>query len=170
MGSIFDENSEFLDYLKKKKEKEATEPAPEELYFKATPFNSDHPTEHHEPTELHIKDESLKPEPKSAFTLDLKHVRLKDSDEDSPQVDPAITAKPEPKKIEKKLDPKISKLNTLHKKNTPTNNLAGFLWDKIKFIATTVAIFLIFFFALHWQAYSKSRGNPSWYPYYCSKN
>lgn len=155
MGSIFDENSEFIDYLKKKKEKESSaETTPEELYFKATPFKTDQNVDKQEPTELHIADENIKPEPKSAYTLNLKHIKLKESDHDpNPKQTTSIPPTEKPKQV--KADPKISKLNTLHKKNTPTNNLAGFLWDKIKFLATTIAIFLVFFFALNWQAYSQ---------------
>lgn len=130
MGSIFDENSEFLKYLENKKN-EKPEPAP---IFK----------EDTKPTEMHIddtKDES--------FTLNLKNVKLSDT---AKTKEPA---KPTPQPKQEKPNKKLEKVAKIKDRPTPTSNLAGWLFDKFKFLLTTAVIFLISFFALNWSAYSQ---------------
>jgi len=170
MGSIFDDNSEFLEYLKSKKQDSS--PSNEEennLYFKATPFESqqkepeepktqdtdplkdsslfDPSKEKEDHTELHIQEKS----PKETFTLNLKHLSLKQT-EDVQKDTPSPSVSP-PLKKESLLSSKDEK--KLKELNVSKSTLANFIWDKISFIATTFAIFLVFFFLLNWSAYSQ---------------
>jgi len=97
--------------------------------------------------ELHIKE----PETES-FTLDLKKAKLRDPQEPEVEVEHKSTEE-KPAKIKKKRDKKIKKVGKIKKRPTLRGNLSGWIWDKMKFLATTTAIFLIFFLALNWSAY-----------------
>jgi len=166
MGSIFDENSEFIDYLKKKKGDDLQQPDVdnENLYFKATPMQGGKPkvgsqdladkqVVHEDHTELHIQESN----PKETFTLNLKHVELKDKEENI-KSDPIVeTIAQAEEQEDTQAAPTYKKLQNLSPKNN--TGILGFLWRQTKFIATTAAIFFVFFFALNWSAYSQIISN-----------
>ncbi len=131
MGQVFDENSEFLNYLQKKKiEGEAPSIPP-----KFEPEEEGH-------TELHIN--SME----DAYVLDLKSHTLK-----SPKG--RAKKKPEPKTEKPKTSKKIDKLSKIEDKATPTSNLKGFLGGQFSFLFKFIGIFLIGYLALNWSAYSQ---------------
>jgi LPXTG-site transpeptidase (sortase) family protein len=143
MGSVFDENSEFLNYLKGKKSTQ-----------KITSHFEEKEEDH---VELHIDDSN-----KESYVLNLKGAKLKD-----PKKDPKDHSRASTKRVEKKQeepiskvkktkrDKKIEKVHRISEAPTPTNGLGAFLIDKIKFLATSVAIFMIAFVAINWSAYSE---------------
>lgn len=146
MGSVFDENSEFLQYLKNKK-------TTDEI---ASKFEEPKEEEH---LELHIDEK-----PKDAYVLNLKGVRL-----DKPTKDPKKHSRTSTKRVvatepkatatieskPKKKTEKLEKIDKISEKATPTSNLSAFLIDKFKFLATSTAIFMVAFIAINWSAYSE---------------
>lgn len=143
MGSVFDENSEFLQYLKNKK-------SSDEITSKFV-----EPEEEH--LELHIDDNK-----KDAYVLNLKGAKLdhpkkdpkKHSRQSTKRVAKTETVKAPEKKTAKK-EKKVKKLEKITEAATPTNGLKEFLFDKFKFLATSTAIFLVAFVAINWSAYSE---------------
>jgi len=171
MGSIFDENSEFLEYLNKKKKDKESELNGDSLYFKATPFitkeskeksvsNNIPPQpsklqEEEEHLELHIQDESAK----EVFTLNLKHKPLKAAESKKLNQSANTVQKNTPQNNISSHESNSHNVKKLAKLNKKGTTLSSFLWDKISFIATTLAIFFVFFFAMNWSAYSQILGN-----------
>lgn len=126
MASIFDENSEFLKYVRDSQgEGEGTGEPPK-------------PKIEEEHTELHIGAQV-------PYVLDLKQHKLSEPLADTETVE---IKKEIPVEFE---SPRLKKLDSLPEKTT----FASFVWDKFRFILTTGVIFLITFIAINWPAYSQ---------------
>lgn len=131
MNSIFDENSDFLKYIKQKEGQNPQDSAQPNPIPKAANAASE------------------------TFVLDLKNHQLSDPGpvEEVPvkkigQNTPAAPQPAPPTKFEKKLN----KVNNL---NSSSSSFSAFIVDKIKFIFVSILIFSITFVGINWSAYSK---------------
>ncbi len=150
MTSIFDENSEFLKYLKQK------EAEPEDTSTPSPTQNTPSPTPDNNPVPKTAVD--------TTYLLDLKTHQLKDPGPvelvpvkrnlTATSTNPTITPTQNPVS-NPKADSKIKKINQLNEKPTATSNLKAFLLDKLKFVFVSGLIFIVTFLAINWSAYSK---------------
>lgn len=144
MNSIFDENSEFLKYLKDTGSIDEPNPLPTSNPSSTnanpvTPKTGDH-----------------------TYVLDLKAHSLTDPGpvEEVPikkQSSNPNASAPTPTQP----NPKLKKLNKLEPSLSMNSNLAKFFIDKLKFILVSGLIFVVTFMAINWSAYSKIFYN--WY-------
>jgi LPXTG-site transpeptidase (sortase) family protein len=137
MNSIFDENSEFLKYLKQKENNSSDGQTNPNLEPKTPSSN--------------IND---------TFVLDLKSHQLKNADlvEEVPVQKHSPRTQDTPANLASQK--KISKINSL-KKNIKHSSSLDFVFDKLKFLLVSGLIFLITFIGINWSAYSKIFHN--WY-------
>lgn len=156
MGSIFDENSEFLKYLKDNKDEKPKSDRTVQMHI-GSEGELLHKSETSSKTDgyiLDLKDKSLR-DPRRATPILVK------KEENTTFPEPSATnskhsAGSQPQVPSPKLIKKIEKLSV---PATPTTNLSGFIWDKFKFLLTTAIIFSVTFLAINWPAYSKIFSN-----------
>ena len=190
MNAIFDENSEFLKYLKQN-EPDARRPEPSTDSAKVNPsslanisgidlqkeLGSELFNEFAQKTNLPIGPKET-PNPENStnstdlqsrqteYVLDLKSHQLKDSVNQPEELIPVkknnLTSDYayQDNKYQAAVPRNLKKLDQINKLGG-NNNLRSFIFDKLKFILVSGLIFSITFLALNWSAYSKIFEN--WY-------
>ena len=152
MNSIFDQNSEFLKYLKDKNEDAIQNPNPnsEQTQGQSSGSNSDS-SKQKDSYVLDLKSHQLK-DPGPVEEVPVKKIDQNTQPKASPQ------AQNPPSSSNPKLESKINKINKL---STPKTGPLAFIVDKIKFLLVSAVIFTITFGAINYPAYSKIVSN--WY-------
>lgn len=155
MNSIFDQNSEFLKYLKDKNGDAIQNPNPNSGQSSASSsqnFNSQQgATTSKDSYVLDLKSHQLK-DPGPVEEVPVKKIDQNTQPKATPQT-PKAPVTPNPK-----LESKINKINKL---STPKTGPLAFIVDKIKFLLVSAIIFAITFGAINYPAYSKIVSN--WY-------